>query len=344
MRFAIVSDIHGNFPALNAVIDDAENNRVGGYIFTGDYCISNPYPDECISRIRNLDQKYIIRGNEEKYLEKLIGKDQSTWTDGQMQISYYCYQKICSENMNYLLSMPEQMQIDVDGIVLHLAHSSEEFIADCEHREWSTAKVAMKYRERWITQAVLRSDIQNYLNKDKQFQEIVHQLEEGIYIFGHSHIQWNYQAEGGKKILINPGSCGLPLDCIDTGIPYTILDISDRNCIVVEERRVSFPVDKYIEMIQKSDQVVKANVWSKIIMKELKTKREHLYFFLRFAEEYAEQIGDVQRPFSVSTWNKAYELWEANQGVWHHLTQLPMQIEYDDQAGNDELERSEENK
>ena len=56
-------------------------------------------------------KKYMIRGNEENYLENLIDKDQSTWTDGQMQISYYCYQKISSDNMDYLLSMPNQMKL-----------------------------------------------------------------------------------------------------------------------------------------------------------------------------------------------------------------------------------------
>ena len=85
MRFAIISDIHGNLPALNAVLADAEKNGADSYIFVGDYCLSNPYPDECITRIRELKNKYVIRGNEERYLENLVGKDQSTWTDGQMQ-------------------------------------------------------------------------------------------------------------------------------------------------------------------------------------------------------------------------------------------------------------------
>lgn len=44
MEFAIISDIHGNLPALEAVIDDAGRNGVGCFIFVGDYCISNPYP------------------------------------------------------------------------------------------------------------------------------------------------------------------------------------------------------------------------------------------------------------------------------------------------------------
>lgn len=309
MRFAIVSDIHGNLPALNAVIEDARENNINTFIFAGDYCLSNPYPDECISRIRSLDNKCIIRGNEEKYLENLIGKDQSTWTDGQMQISYYCYQKISSDNLNYLLSIPEQMRFTYNGVTLHIAHSSQEFISDCEHRKWSTAKVAMKYKDTWITQDAFYADIHKYLNEDEQFNKVFGELENGIYIFGHSHIQWNFQSDNGKKILINPGSCGLPLDCINVGLPYTILDITDNN-IVVEEKRVPFDMNKYIETIQLSDQFTKAKVWSKVVIKELKTRREYMFFFLRFVEKYALEIGDGQRPFSVSTWEKAYELWE----------------------------------
>lgn len=309
MRFAIVSDIHGNLPALNTVIEDAEKSNVDNFIFAGDYCLSNPYPNECISKIRSLDKKYSIRGNEEKYLENLIDKDQGNWTDGQMQISYYCYQKISSDNMNYLLSMPNQMELTYNGITLHIAHSSETFILDCEHRKWSSAQVAMRYKGSRITQAAFRADIHKYLNESKQFNEVLGGLEKGIYIFGHSHIQWSYKSDDGEKILINPGSCGLPLDCIDSGIPYTILDIKN-NDIVVEEKRVAFNVEEYIEILWKSEQFIKANVWSKVIIRELKTKREHLFFFLGFAEKYAIEIGDNQRPFSISTWEKAYELWE----------------------------------
>lgn len=204
------------------------------------------------------------------------------------------------------------MQLDISGITLHLAHSSEKFIADCEHREWLPNKVAMRYKNRKITQTDFQADINKYFNEDNQFRAIFDELENGIYIFGHSHIQWNYQSDDGKKILINPGSCGLPLDYIDTGVPYTILDISDKDNIIVDERRVLFHLDKYIEILRQSEQYAKANIWSKVIIKELKTKREHLFFFLKFTEEYAAQIGDTKRPFSVSTWEKAYELWNAS--------------------------------
>ena len=42
MKYAIISDIHGNLPALNEVIEDARKNGAASYIFVGDYCLSNP--------------------------------------------------------------------------------------------------------------------------------------------------------------------------------------------------------------------------------------------------------------------------------------------------------------
>lgn len=42
MRFAVISDVHGNLPALNAVIEDAEKECVDYFVFAGDYCLSNP--------------------------------------------------------------------------------------------------------------------------------------------------------------------------------------------------------------------------------------------------------------------------------------------------------------
>ena len=307
MRFAIISDIHGNLPALDTVLEDADNNNIDTFIFVGDYCLSNPYPNECIQRIRCLDKKHIIRGNEEKYLENLIDKDQKTWTDGQMQISYYCYRAINADNLDFILSMPNMLKFTYNGVDVHIAHSSEEFIADCEHKDWSTAQVAKRYMDKDVTAASFRADIHNYLDNDDRFQQIFLELDQGVYIFGHSHIQWSYQSTDGKTLLINPGSCGLPLDGVIGSIPYTILDISDTGNITVEARRIPFDMEEYINVLIKSDQFVKANVWSKIIIQELRTAREHLFYFLRFAEEYAKKVDDKRRPFALDTWEKAYE-------------------------------------
>ncbi|MDF2840559.1 MAG: Calcineurin-like phosphoesterase superfamily domain, partial [Clostridia bacterium] len=46
MRIAIVSDVHGNYPALLAVINDAIENKVDHFLFVGDYIFDLPYPNE----------------------------------------------------------------------------------------------------------------------------------------------------------------------------------------------------------------------------------------------------------------------------------------------------------
>ena len=56
-RFAVVSDIHGNLPALNAVLDDAKSRGISEFVFAGDYCLSGPFPDECIATL--MSQKHI---------------------------------------------------------------------------------------------------------------------------------------------------------------------------------------------------------------------------------------------------------------------------------------------
>ena len=310
MKFAIISDIHGNLPALDAVIEDAEKSGVDSFIFAGDYCISNPYPDECFSRIRAIANKYVVRGNEEKYLEKLVGQDPTAWTDGQMQVTYWAYRNISADNLQYLLSQPARIQLTFQRRVLYLTHASSDFIRDGEYRNWGTAQVAMRYGDRFISRDTLREDICKDLSRDSRFQGMLRTLPEGIYIFGHTHVQWSYRTKDGRHIFINPGSCGLPLDCIREGVPYTILELSDSGEANVEERRVPFDIEAYVQSFQKSDQFKKANVWSRVNVKELEQRREQMTFFLQFVEEYAQKIGDSQRPFSVPTWEQAFAAWE----------------------------------
>ncbi|MBQ2558128.1 MAG: metallophosphoesterase, partial [Lachnospiraceae bacterium] len=98
MKNAVISDVHGNLPALEMVLKDAREQGADGYLFAGDYCLSGPYPDECIDAMRAIPGAFVLWGNEEAYLENLEGANPDTWTDGQMQISYYCFRNVRKEN------------------------------------------------------------------------------------------------------------------------------------------------------------------------------------------------------------------------------------------------------
>ncbi|MBQ5310904.1 MAG: metallophosphoesterase family protein, partial [Oscillospiraceae bacterium] len=256
---------------------------------------------------RDLPDKYIIRGNEERYLENLIGKDQTTWTDGQMQISYWCYRNISTDCLSYLMSLPHTIDTVADGVGMHIAHASDAFTGSSEFDLFGPAVLAEEFSHRKITADILRAYISDKLQKDSTFRNKVSALEGGVYIFGHSHVQWTF-SDGGV-LLINPGSCGLPLDGIAESIPYTILTVGDGRASA-EEIRLPFDKRTYTDMLRQTTQYTEAPVWSKVIIKELLTTREHLTFFLQAVNTYAEETGDKKRPFSVDTWEKAFEVWE----------------------------------
>ena len=308
MKIAVLSDVHGNFPALCKVLEDAGKRGVDEFVIAGDYCLSGAWPDECIKTLMEIPNKVMIRGNEESYLENLIGKDQNAWTDGQMQISYYCYRSIKPERLDYILSLPHTAEFERNGVKIHLAHSSANFIGNLELGNFGPAKLSKKYADSDVTQEVLRKDISEMLDADPAFPEKVNELENGVYVFGHSHIQWSHESK--NVLLVNPGSCGLPLDAVKDSVPYSILTITDDGKTSVEEIRIPFPMRPYVEELKKTTQYAEANVWTKVIIKELLTAREHLYYFLSFAERYAEETGDNRRPLSVETWEGAYKAWE----------------------------------
>ena len=308
MKIAVLSDVHGNLPALRKVLEDAEKRGVDEFVIAGDYCLSGAWPNECIKALMEIPRKVIIRGNEEGYLENLIGKDQSTWTDGQMQISYYCFRSIKPERLDYVLSLPHTAEFERNGVKIHVAHPSANFIGDVEFGNFGPAKLSRRYAMAEVTPEALRKDLHEMLDGDQAFTEKLNELESGVYIFGHSHVQWSYKSK--DVLLVNPGSCGLPLDAIKDSVPYSILTITDDGKTSVEEIRIPFPMRPYVEELRKTTQYAEANVWTKVIIKELLTAREHLYYFLTFAEKYAKARGDNGRPFSVETWEGAYKAWE----------------------------------
>ena len=309
MKIAVISDIHGNFPALSAVLADAKKRNVTEYVFAGDYCLSGPFPDDCITAMRQIEHKHVIRGNEEHYLENLIGKDQQSWTDGQMQISYWCFRNISPDNLRYLMELPHSLEFIRNGVTVHVSHASADWIGDWEFKTCGSAVLANRYAQTAVTPELLSRDIRSLWDQDAGFQDRVSGLEEGIYLFGHTHVQWSYKALNRNTWLINPGSCGLPLDGILNTVPYTVIDIAENGTVKIEEIRLPFDKQQYVELLKTTSQFAEANIWSRVIFRELLTARENMSFFLQHAEQYARKIGDPIRPYTLETWEKAYADW-----------------------------------
>jgi len=64
---AIIYDIHGNLPALEAVLDDARTARAERFWLGGDYALFGPFPAETVTRLEALSEATWIRGNGERW-------------------------------------------------------------------------------------------------------------------------------------------------------------------------------------------------------------------------------------------------------------------------------------
>jgi len=302
MKFAILSDIHGNFPAMQLAVEDALAHGAQEFIFVGDYCISVSWPAQVVSSLQGMENARIVRGNEEHYLRIPEGDD------GQFEVTRWCKRVLTDEQRDWLWELPERLDFICEGVEIHAAHSTQTLIGmQIKADPVQSGRLAQRYPDRVVTHDELMQDIRLGVETDDDFRRTRQNLPGGVYIFGHTHIQWHFQTD--EHLFINPGSCGLPMDCGMPGAPYTLLTVENGKA-TVEERRVPYDAQQLVEQMKETEQYREAFVWSEVIFRELPTCREHIAFFLRFAEEYAVKIGDERRPFAKDTWLAAFEAWK----------------------------------
>ena len=69
MRLAVLSDIHGNLPALEAVLDDIQaQGEPDAYLILGDLVAFCPWPAETLARLRELPVALFLQGNTDRYV------------------------------------------------------------------------------------------------------------------------------------------------------------------------------------------------------------------------------------------------------------------------------------
>ena len=310
MKFAVISDIHGNAPALRLALADAAAHGVDGYLLAGDYCISAPWAHEVIALLRQLPNAYIVRGNDESHLD--IGPGD----DGQFEASRWCMSTLTADDKVWLDALPEELTLDCGGVTIRIAHSSQAFVGKCLHERFRTSVLPGLYPDGPIPRDVLLSDFRRLWEKE-EFRKYIRSLDTGVYVFGHNHIQSWGDFDG--RVLVNPGSCGLPLDCGEFGAAYSLLTI-EPGSVTVEERRIPYDAEALIAQAMTTGQYTSARIWSEIIFSEWRTGREKVFQVLHHCERYAQSIGDTRRPFARDTWQAAYAELYFTDTLWPDLT------------------------
>ena len=114
MRVAAISDIHGNLPALEAVLRALESDRPDLMVFCGDVA-SGPMPAETIARLMPLEGARFVRGNADRGLiEEFDGLPPSEMPG---PFAGWCAKQITRQQRDFLASFEDTVAVDgVDGL------------------------------------------------------------------------------------------------------------------------------------------------------------------------------------------------------------------------------------
>jgi len=302
MKIAIISDIHGNYPALVRVVDDAISNKVDKFIFLGDYIFDLPFPNEVARLLMKMENSYIIKGNKETHMAMLANEDQENWTHNQFGGIYQTIRELAPDVYNFLNGLDEECYIklshDISIYAVHFPLFTPSMNTNC-----SSSNYHKKMLEKAFTHEEFLLNFSDMVNSD-ECKSVIDKIDANIILFGHNHLQ-SY-AYCGDKLIINPGSCGLSLD-FDNTAAYTILEVMDNKLNVIE-KRVTYDIEYVIKQVKESLLYEKGRIWTDLVCLTLRTGRDYFGFFLEIAGQIASSKNETGLLFSDSTWEEASEV------------------------------------
>jgi predicted phosphodiesterase len=174
----ILYDVHGNLDALEAVLAEAERERVDEWLLGGDYCAFGPWPLETLVRLRELERATWLKGNGERWL-----------VDPPRDLP------------------PEQGEF----VFAALAATIVELPAR-EIDELVGLPTLVEREEAFYCHGSPLSDVESFGREAAgEDSRLLAGVREQQVVFGHSHLQFR-RAGPRETELVNPGSVGMPLD------------------------------------------------------------------------------------------------------------------------------------
>ena len=217
MRFAILSDIHANLEALEAVLADARAQKCTHFVCLGDVVGYNANPGECVKIIQDLECP-VVKGNHDE--------------QASIDASTEGFNELAEEAIGWTRA--------------HLSATDKAWLADL--------RLTRQVRDFTIVHATLDTPQQwGYVFNDLDATASFTYQHTSLCFFGHTHWPTAFVREdnvrritvgqiilaAGKRYFINPGSIGQPRDR-DWRAAYCILH-ADRQ--LVEERRVKYDLE-----------------------------------------------------------------------------------------------------
>jgi len=168
----VIADVHGNAPALRAVLDEIEREQVDLIVSCGDLTWG-PLPAETVELAQGLNARF-VRGNADRAVLELTSE---TERDKWMQAQH------TDEMRDFLATFEDTVSVEVDGLgAVRLCHGSPRSDEECVTPE----------------------------TPDERVREFSANVDEQVIVTAHVHMQFDREVAGIRSL--NAGSVGLPYE------------------------------------------------------------------------------------------------------------------------------------
>jgi predicted phosphodiesterase len=276
---AILSDIHGNLHALEAVLADMP--LVSQIWSLGDMLTGPPFPCEVLDRLLDLDAPvYAVLGNHEEYLLEIkADRGSRQWGSTQFGALPWVVDRLKPYHWEYISALkPILATENMPGGAL-LFHGSPESTSGNIYTGEDADKAAAFTGARWL-------------------------------VGGHTH-KARLFSTGERKVMI-AGSVGMSLDGLGGVSSYVLIN---EDTGTVSFRYVSYNVEAAVEAMYRAGFAELAPGISRALISQMRTGRNYIHGLITHVYSYAEQClgyrptGDVPN----ALWEEAEKSWDGNE-------------------------------
>jgi putative phosphoesterase len=222
MRIGLISDIHGNRLALDAVVAELEREGVDRIVCLGDVAVG-PQPAEALEGIRELGCPVVMGNWDAAFLE---GMPETRDEVGRklVEIGEWWVSFLSPDDAEFMRSFAPTVDLDLDGMQAVCFHGSPQ-----SYNDWIFATTS-----------------------EEELRPMLDGFDLPVFIGGHTHLQMIRRFK--EAVIVNPGSVGLPFRewwprpvRISPWAEYGILE-SNEGRLSIDLRRTPFDVDAFLAL------------------------------------------------------------------------------------------------
>lgn len=246
-KIAIISDVHGNITALEAVLKDIKERNINKIFCLGDSIVKCSHPDLVIDKLKEVCDVILI-GNTDYAICRPEAKDKNFWSRV----------KIGEDRANFIYNLPIFHEFYMSGHFIRIFHASPYGLAHIYNPTFSNKGTVYSGVELNSPEDLFQNT--EFLGKTQE--------DKTPDVVGYGHIHTPCLVRYKNKTLFNPGSVGSPVEMLNSDIndecnkfstlaSYIVLEgiykSTELSSIAFNIIRVPYNIEKEIYDLENSD-------------------------------------------------------------------------------------------